>query len=374
LSASVSPTPIQNQPTSQPKGNGYPAPPNNGTYKVEVEKVPPDYWIRAYVFITALLALINIGIVGLMWQQRKVMESQIAEMKDAGKQTDRLISQAEAQVSALTTAASAALKNAESVEKQLALMSTATAQTEKLIEHAENQTKALIAAAEIALTHSRATASVAEATRLAAEATSKSAEAADITAEFTREAAITAKKSADAARTTAESLINSERPWIVPEISKEVKWIDSFSTDKETLDKAIKRRVVYFTFSITNHGRTPAEIVGIRGNPHLTNKGIHGGLEDPPDYGLQYIFMQVRMLAPGQHWDYDDIDLNFGWADEQTMKEIESFKLHRMFKGVVLYRDVFNPEILHESRFCYTYFAMREDYLPSGPPEHTKYT
>jgi hypothetical protein len=84
--------------------------------------------------------------------------------------------------------------------------------------------------------------------------------------------------------------------------------------------------------------------------------------------------MQIRMLAPGQRWDYHDVDLDFHWADEQTKKELEEFRQHRIFKGVVLYRDVFNREVIHESRFCYTYFYMQENYLPSGPPDHTKYT
>jgi heme/copper-type cytochrome/quinol oxidase subunit 4 len=180
--------------------------------------------------------------------------------------------------------------------------------------------------------------------------------------------------SAKAAKTNADTLINSERPWVIPKIRKRVTWSDSLSMEKETLGKPIKKRYVYFTFSVTNYGRTPAEIIAIRGNPRLTNKGINGGFKDPPDYGLEHVFMQVRMLAPGQRWDYHDVDLDFNWVDENTKRELEEFRQHRIFKGVVLYRDVFNREITHESRFCYTYFYKQENYLPSGPPDHTKFT
>ena len=185
------------------------------------------------------------------------------------------------------------------------------------------------------------------------------------------------KKSADAAKDNADALINSERPWVVPKIRKDVKWIDSIGTDEtdeSTYGKPVKKRVVYFTFLITNLGRTPAEVFAIRGRPTLTKHGINGGLEDPPDYGEELVFMQVRMLAPGEEWIYDDIDLEYRWADKKTWKDIENFSLHIIFKGVVLYRDTLRREVVHESRFCYTYFFLREAYLPSGPPDHTKYT
>jgi hypothetical protein len=72
--------------------------------------------------------------------------------------------------------------------------------------------------------------------------------------------------SATAAKANADTLINSERPWVIPEIRKRVRWGDSLSLEEETLGKPIKKRYVYFTFSVTNHGRTPAEIIAIRGN------------------------------------------------------------------------------------------------------------
>jgi hypothetical protein len=156
------------------------------------------------------------------------------------------------------------------------------------------------------------------------------------------------------ASNSTEAFINGERPWVVPTIRKKVRWIDTISASEENLGKFIKKRMVYFTFSGRNHGRTPAEVFAIRGNPRLTNKGRNGGLEDPPDYGAEHVFMQVKMLAPGERWDYTDVLLNPWDFGDEALKSIESQKLHIIFKGVVLYYDTFRREVVHESRFCYT--------------------
>jgi hypothetical protein len=196
-------------------------------------------------------------------------------------------------------------------------------------------------------------------------------------AEASRDAASAAKDNAEAARIASETLINAERPWIIPKIRKTIKWIDSIELDAESgKAKPIQRRAVYFTFSISNQGRTPAEVFAIQGQPNLTDKGIHGGLTDPPDYGLDIHFDHVIMLAPRGRWDYTDIGLDIRDLGEETFKLLtaEGPRWHWRFKGRVLYRDVFKPQVVHESRFCYTYFNMREDYLPSGPPGHTGYT
>jgi Co/Zn/Cd efflux system component len=181
-----------------------------------------------------------------------------------------------------------------------------------------------------------------------------------------------AVKAADAAKESADALMLAERPWVVPRITRTATTIDTVRDGKPGL-----KDVTYFTFSITNNGRTPAEVLAIRGNPQITYEGRDGGFTDPPDYGLPIGFKQVRMLAPGETWDYRDPDLNIRlqyYTDEALKNEIETYKSHYIFKGVVLYRDSFRPEVIHESRFCYTYFAALDEYGPSGPPEHTKYT
>jgi hypothetical protein len=186
--------------------------------------------------------------------------------------------------------------------------------------------------------------------------------------------------SARAAHRNAQALINAERPWVVPRIKRVVKLIDTVVTeDGANAGEPCKRHVTYFTFHIKNHGRTPAEIISVRGYPEITYDGINGGFTDPPDYGSKTIFRQVRMLAPDQTWVYEDVELN-PWSYISTSQSLEKdlrespYLAHIIFKGVILYRDAFRPTVTHESRFCYTYLCGLDNYRPSGPPEHTMYT
>ncbi len=162
---------------------------------------------------------------------------------------------------------------------------------------------------------------------------------------------------ARAARNSANALVNAERPWVVPRIKKVVKVIDTIFVDGPDAGKPCRKPVTYFTFSIKNYGRSPAEVIAIRGAhyPHLSYKGIDGGLTDPPHYGLETMYRQVVILAPKQRWAPIDVELNI-WAltsmNELLQKEIESYKAHYIFYGVVLYRDFFNRAATHESRFC----------------------
>jgi hypothetical protein len=166
---------------------------------------------------------------------------------------------------------------------------------------------------------------------------------------------------AQAAKQSADALINAERPWVIPNV--------------QTRMGRNMAEHPSFIFSITNQGRTPAEILTIQGERHLTDKGIDGGLEGQPDYGVQAGFMQVRMLAPQERWDYRNVNLSPYDFDSQTMKDIhESASQHVLFRGYILYRDVFRPDQTHETWFCYTFNKLLLEYLPSGPRAYTKYT
>jgi cell division protein FtsL len=185
--------------------------------------------------------------------------------------------------------------------------------------------------------------------------------------------AIAAKRSADAASSNAKALMNSERPWLVPKITRIVKEIENLRIKDEP---RTFRSVTNFGFWIKNVGRTPAQIVAIRGDPALNYHGIDGGFTDPPDYGLPVVYKHVRLLAPGEKWRTDH-DLNI-WPlfhlDGTIEKDIKSHKVHYVFKAVILYHDTFDPNTVHETRFCYTYLETMDDWYPSGPPDHTKYT
>jgi hypothetical protein len=191
--------------------------------------------------------------------------------------------------------------------------------------------------------------------------------------ELARENTAIAKQAADAAASNAKALMNAERPWLVPKIVRIVKQVSNIP---EADGGRTYRNVTYFGFWIRNVGRTPAQIVAVRGDPRLSYEGIDGGFTDPPDYGLPVVFKHVRLLAPGDKWRTDDnLDI---WPlfslDATIEKDIKAHKVHYIFKGVILYYDIFDRNTIHETRFCYTYLEAMDDWYPSGPPDHTKYT
>jgi hypothetical protein len=79
------------------------------------------------------------------------------------------------------------------------------------------------------------------------------------------------------------------------------------------------------------------------------------------------------MLAPQEEWQYDELLTLFHHTPEQ-MARIRSQQDHIIFTGVVLYKDALAPEVIHETRFCYTYLQGLDDYRPSGPSQYTGYT
>jgi hypothetical protein len=73
----------QNQPTASDR-----------IYKVEVLPQAPDRWFKWYVIFTGVIAGLNVGILFLMWLQRRAMLGQIDEMQKA-RQHDREMSKLE---------------------------------------------------------------------------------------------------------------------------------------------------------------------------------------------------------------------------------------------------------------------------------------
>jgi len=171
---------------------------------------------------------------------------------------------------------------------------------------------------------------------------------------------------AEAARDNAAAQINAERPWVSASIRKTVKSIRQ--PNKTAFEDAS-----YFHFVLTNHGRTPAEIYAMDGEPKLTDQGIDGGLSHEPDYSPN-ILKHVKLLAPNEEWMVEDVNLQTWHYSDSDKEGIRTDHLHVIFVGVVLYRDQFKRDVQRETRFCYTYMQGLGDYRPSGPPQYTKYT
>lgn len=94
----------------------------------------------------------------------------------------------------------------------------------------------------------------------------------------------------------------------------------------------------------------------------------------PPNYGLDARFEQIRVLGPGEPWEFPDytLTLSSDLGPEMT-SDIKSNKLRYVVYGVVKYKDVFGPDI-HHTGFCYAYNPFLDELLPYGPTEYTTFT
>jgi hypothetical protein len=138
-SPSASPSATIQNPKSDVNGDADRNPPNDRTYKVEVEKTPPDWWMRIYVIVTGLIAAFGLGTLFLIRHQRDVMKEQLAAMQEqlaemktareqtigqmtaAGEQTKQLIEQATQQAANMKIAAEAAKDSAEAALRGIKL-------------------------------------------------------------------------------------------------------------------------------------------------------------------------------------------------------------------------------------------------------------
>jgi hypothetical protein len=109
LSSAVS-HPDSEENTKQ-EGTASQTPPNNGIYKVDVvsqPNQPHDPWFIASVIATLLLVLAAGGTLRVLWRQTNEIAEQVALMKEAATQTNRLIEQAQ-------KSADAAFLNAQAI-------------------------------------------------------------------------------------------------------------------------------------------------------------------------------------------------------------------------------------------------------------------
>ncbi len=165
-----------------------------------------------------------------------------------------------------------------------------------------------------------------------------------------------AQASAETAKLSAQAIINSERPWIITRVVlREVK--------VPTKDAASHSVVVkkFFTFTISNIGKTPAQIVSVFSGHKYTNCGEQ--LPDIPDYSAEFGLEQQRILAPHERWNYEN------WP---TTTVSISGKWYWRY-GRVVYRNVLDSSH-HETSFCFLYSEPLNEFLLGGPSEYTKYT
>jgi hypothetical protein len=90
LQAVTTYTPIQ-QKTPRNNTDKDEANPHGITQKIELVPQPPERWFKGYVIATFVIAVINLGMLFIIWRQRIVMEGQLKVMQDGRKQQEQLI-------------------------------------------------------------------------------------------------------------------------------------------------------------------------------------------------------------------------------------------------------------------------------------------
>ena len=168
-----------------------------------------------------------------------------------------------------------------------------------------------------------------------------------------REGLVTANKSAEAALKNAQAVINAERAWV-------------FCTAKQIGNESCQ-------LSLRNHGRTPAYVISVRELEKVVPPTTK--LESTPDYGLPTQFVSERVLSPGDAWEADDWRTNLSEVlPGEMLEEVRSGRLRYYLYGVIEYRDVLPGSQLHETRFCYFYSTIQQQFIVGGPSDYTKCT
>lgn len=163
-----------------------------------------------------------------------------------------------------------------------------------------------------------------------------------------------AKKSADAALKQATALVNSERPWMIIEL---------------TPIPGVPKQG-YVSFHAWNRGRTPAEITDYRGDFFF--HGIDEEFPAEPTFKpFEMIYRQY--VSPGNSIFIYGFDLGSSLPPDQWEWMAKERK-YLYFKGRIIYRDMITYE-QHESRFCYWVSpALGVGLIMGGDRDWNKYT
>jgi len=360
----IPPTHIIVDPPIPTSGSQPPAP----TKKDEpIEKQLPRYgrpeWV--IVYITAVYCFITWLTLRKIKIQAELMKEQLADARSA----DSLAStNATATLAAIQEQSSMMKRQADLMERQATVM-------EIQAQAAKDNVFVAQAMAEIA--------------KLGVQATGVGNQASALNAKGALLSASAARDSAETAKINAQSLINSQRAWVL--VDKINDPILSDNTPEEILAFA---GVSFFGCSLKVFGTTPAKITGAGVRFHLQAKK-HGAtipepdLPDEPDYRIgtdktDYI-PPGYVKAPGDNLIVQR-PLEDGALGSEQISLIEGQMLFVCAYGFVSYLDAF--ERPHETRFCYIHRISKLNWIAKdtgrnmyptkfvigGPPAYNRYT
>jgi hypothetical protein len=126
---------------------------------------------------------------------------------------------------------------------------------------------------------------------------------------------------------------------------------------------------------IKNWGQTPCKIEFASCDYTVLLPKDISRLPVPADYGSRKIAVP-KMLAPQEDTPlvYLDAQEVVKSRRDDQWREVSYGLKEVVCYGIVRYRDVLDPSILHESAFCYSYSGQRIRYGICGPAEYNKAT
>lgn len=166
-------------------------------------------------------------------------------------------------------------------------------------------------------------------------------------AQKTAEAAKATRDSVEAIKKQSEIMVNAERAWI-----------DGAFVKHENVG------VVRYLFAVTNHGKTPARMLGY--------DVYHGPLDEGADFSNEtlsnHFFKEAHLLVGGG--ETKKITENFNMDDIFANPNVQ---MRGAFRVIIRYRDIVGADPQpHETMLHYIYNLLLSHLTPVY--EHDKYT
>lgn len=188
-----------------------------------------------------------------------------------------------------------------------------------------------------------------------------------------KESADAAWKAAEAALLNAQTLIGSERPWLL---------IPPKGIDPPYLvpvEENMGERATTCIFRIKNYGNTPARIFASKVELQLGDF-----LDAPPDpsvYGMVNAMHNVLTFPPKTATAFPAELAPLGYISQKDMEKITTADKFLWLCGFIRYQDTFEHEkivVEYETRFCFIYETRTNAPNPfwrlAGPSEYNSTT
>jgi hypothetical protein len=183
-----------------------------------------------------------------------------------------------------------------------------------------------------------------------------------------------AQEQAAAAQASAQSVINAEREWVVPGLRANARrfadgrWYHPHGGELSTEDVMAGKHQWYW-ITLTNMGRTPAQILGIVIRYSCLGKGVTGLPKDAAGDHASYREFHHLLGADGQSVEISErIDLSLHMRDD--LDAINKLDKTAVIHGWIKYRHMFSTSDDCYADFCYVYTASQQRLTTVG--RHTK--